>query len=61
MPFTFACSDIDPNCSAHFVSETDVELLDQIHRHVDEAHPELAKKQPTDEQLKKAIKPKTKG
>jgi hypothetical protein len=33
-------------------------LLDQIHTHVAEAHPELAKKKPTSEQPKKAIKPK---
>lgn len=57
MPFTFACSDIDPNCSTRLVSDTDVELLDQIHKHVAEAHPELAQKKQTPEQIKKAIKP----
>jgi hypothetical protein len=40
------------------VSDTDVELLDQIHRHVAQDHPELAQKQSTSEELKKAIKPK---
>ena len=60
MPFTFSCSDIDPSCPIRLVSDTDVELLDQIHRHVADAHPELAKKTPTDEQLKKVIKPKAK-
>ena len=58
MPFTFSCSDIDTSCPAKFISDSDVQLLDQIHRHVDDAHPELAKKKPTPEQLKKAIKPK---
>ena len=58
MPFMFSCSDIDRACPAQFVSNSDVELLDQIHRHVDQAHPELAKKKPTPEELKKAIKPK---
>ena len=58
MPFVFHCADIDTNCPARFVSDSDVELLTQIHRHVDQAHPELAKKKPTPEELKKAIKPK---
>jgi len=58
MPFTFSCSDIDPACPARLVSDTDVELLDQIHKHVAEAHPELAKQKQTPEQIKKAIKPK---
>ncbi len=58
MPFTFSCSDIDPSCPTKFVSDSDVQLLDQIHRHVADAHPELAKKKPTTEELKKAIKPK---
>ena len=58
MPFTFSCSDIDQNCPARFVSDTDVQLLDQIHRHVADAHPEIAKKKETPEQIKKAIKPK---
>ena len=58
MPFIFACSDIDPNCPTRLVSDTDVELLDQIHKHVAEAHPELAKQKQTPEQIKKAIKPK---
>ena len=39
-------------------SERTVQLLDQIHRHVADAHPEIAKKKPTAEELKKAIKPK---
>jgi predicted small metal-binding protein len=58
VPFTFSCSDIDPSCPVKFVSDSDVQLLDQIHRHVADAHPELAKKKPTAEELKKAIKPK---
>ena len=57
MPFTFSCSDIDPSCPARFISDTDVELLDQIHRHVAEEHPELPKTQATTDQLKQAIKP----
>jgi len=57
MPFTFSCSDIDPACPANFISDTDVELLDQIHRHVADEHPELAKNKPTNDQLKKVIKP----
>ena len=47
MPFVFHCADIDTNCPARFVSDSDVDLLVQIHRHVDQAHPELAKKKPT--------------
>lgn len=58
MPFTFSCSDIDPNCPARFINDSDVALLDQVHRHVADAHPELAQKKATPEQLKKAIKPK---
>ena len=63
MPFTFSCSDIDPDCPARFISDTDVQLLDQIHRHVAEEHPELAKDKAATDQIKKAIKPapKTKG
>lgn len=57
MPFTFSCSDIDPSCPIRLVSDTDVQLLDQIHRHVKDAHPEIAKKKETPEQIKKAIKP----
>ena len=58
MPYTFSCSDIDPSCPVRLVSDTDVELLDQIHRHVAQDHPELAQKKSTSEELKKAIKPK---
>jgi predicted small metal-binding protein len=64
MPFMFSCSDIDPDCPANFISDSDIELLDQIHQHVDEEHPELAQNKPTNDQLKKVIKsapPQTKG
>lgn len=60
MPFMFSCSDIDPGCPAQFVSNSDVELLDQIHKHFAEEHPELAQNKPSTDQLKKAIKPATK-
>jgi predicted small metal-binding protein len=57
MPFMFSCSDIDQDCPANFVSDSDIELLDQIHRHVAEEHPELPKNPSTNDQIKKAIKP----
>jgi predicted small metal-binding protein len=58
MPFMFSCSDIDQDCPANFISDSDIELLDQIHRHVAEEHPELAQnKAATTVQIKNAIKP----
>lgn len=57
MPFTFSCSDIDQDCPANFISDTDVQLLDQIHRHVAEEHPELVGNKSATDQIKKAIKP----
>jgi predicted small metal-binding protein len=59
MPFMFSCSDIDPDCPANFVSDSDIELLDQIRQHVAEEHPELPQNKATTEQIKKAIKPAT--
>jgi|GEM_PF-370023 predicted small metal-binding protein len=60
MPFMFSCSDIDQDCPANFVSDSDIELLDQIHQHVAEEHPELPKTKATTDQIKQAIKPATK-
>jgi predicted small metal-binding protein len=57
MPFMFSCSDIDPDCPANFISDSDIELLDQIHQHVAEEHPELAQNKAATDQIKKAIKP----
>ena len=57
MPFMFSCSDIDPDCPANFISDSDIELLDQIHQHVAEEHPELPQNNATTDQIKKAIKP----
>lgn len=57
MPFMFSCSDIDPACPANFISDSDIELLDQVHKHVEEEHPELPKSKQTTDQIKKAIKP----
>jgi predicted small metal-binding protein len=57
MPFMFSCSDIDQDCPANFISDSDIELLDQIHRHVAEEHPELPQNTSTTDQIKKAIKP----
>jgi predicted small metal-binding protein len=59
MPFMFSCSDIDQDCPANFVSDSDIELLDQIHQHVAEEHPELPKTKATTDQIKQAIKPAT--
>ena len=60
MRHTFSCSSIDSSCPATLVSDTDVELLDQIHRHIEEKHPEMAKaKLPSPEKLRQAIQPKT--
>ena len=57
MPFMFSCSDIDPDCPANFISDSDIELLDQIHQHVAEEHPELAQNKAATDQIKQAIKP----
>ncbi|HVP61171.1 MAG TPA: DUF1059 domain-containing protein [Myxococcaceae bacterium] len=57
MRYTFECADIDPDCQARFVSDTDVELLDAVADHIEKEHPP-SKKKPSRETIKKAIKPK---
>ena len=39
-----------------FVSDTQLELLEDLRRHVDESHPELAKNPPPPEKVREQIK-----
>jgi predicted small metal-binding protein len=56
MPFIISCRDTGVNCPATFVSDSDIQLLDDIHRHIDEAHPDQKDKKPSPEKAQKLIK-----
>ncbi|HZX43865.1 MAG TPA: DUF1059 domain-containing protein [Myxococcaceae bacterium] len=54
--FTISCADTGANCPRTFVSDTQVELLEQIHRHIAAEHPEQAKTPPSAEKVQTLIK-----
>lgn len=38
MLYTFSRANIEPDCPASFVSDTNVKLLEQVRRHIDAVH-----------------------
>ncbi|HUM10953.1 MAG TPA: DUF1059 domain-containing protein [Myxococcaceae bacterium] len=51
-----SCADTGASCPARFVSDNQLELIEQMRKHIATSHPEQVKATPPTERVKKLIK-----
>jgi len=56
MPYMISCADTGGSCPARFVSDSQVELIERVQKHIADSHPEQTKGTPSTENVKKLIK-----
>jgi len=56
VPFMISCADTGASCPARFVSDNQLELIEQMRKHIATSHPEQVKATPPTERVKKLIK-----
>jgi predicted small metal-binding protein len=56
MAYSLACADSGTKCPGKFVTETEKELMQHVHIHMEASHPDMVKNPPPADAIKKMIK-----